>query len=789
MSKADLNASSGYYPSSNAYPDTSDHQNGNTSDRNEVPEKAITQQSKETEKSSSYVTTSGGIKIPKLQTKPITQDSGSLSQFSPSRASNSSKDSTGTGAPGPKPEILIGMPGSPLPKTPSPRQKQDTSDQPISPRQQQTQSSDNSMPTSPRKLLGQGPVPKSFRSPRNEKNDAAQKTSGSLSPREGTRGIPAVIINSDGKTPAKTTESAHDIDLDDLRRLMDEDLMTKTKSDEPKTELPADGSMKIMRIRARVSSRMLGEAPPVSPRSAQWARVKPTTSDRMMVSDKASTASRSNAISTTVQLYSKATLDLLKQGKPESIKSLARIDPQIAATDMPASLKPFYASNSLTDFPVAPLLRQLYKNELEGTQQWKNAEQLTKDAIKQCDRSIPFGVTTGTRKDNETAKLKPLAETVIDALFPANASSNGTDANQPIRRLSDSFLTNDFIKNVLLVVDQAVIEKCQADDSLRMNDINSIRYAVLFDLIFTRMVLPMLIRLFPEIPNQSQVWMQSALRDCLKNTMVHIAADFFDQSLKVMPDKHRNFINQKAKQEEELLRKEKEELLGRRIFEIKMKSNSSRNMSYYNAIADQKKRREYTKNNKALYDQVLDKLNTDFLDDAAAELIGREISKKLKNYDQPQSVDQIRQDLLSIFNALPKDKLSTPLKALIQLLHLQVGEDTNNRVRRRTVAFDANLVQQWYPEFGENGSSFGDETVIHQAVLETFNADEMAPVVTTTTNSTTPTTTTTTTTTTTATTTVAPSLALSAVAMADTHQGADPTSAHKTSDDSPEKTV
>ena len=40
-----------------------------------------------------------------------------------------------------------------------------------------------------------------------------------------------------------------------------------------------------------------------------------------------------------------------------------------------------------------------------------------------------------------------------------------------------------------------------------------------------------------------------------------------------------------------------------RISEIKNKTNSSRNLNSYNAITDKRKRHEYTKKNKALYDQ------------------------------------------------------------------------------------------------------------------------------------------------------------------------------------------
>ena len=140
--------------------------------------------------------------------------------------------------------------------------------------------------------------------------------------------------------------------------------------------------------------------------------------------------------------------DLLKQGKPESIKSLARIDPHIAAVDMPQNLISCYVSGSQTSFPIAPLLRQLYKAELEGTQQWKNAEQLTRHAITQCDPAIPFGETTGFRKENETIKIKPLAETIIDALFPASTHSTSTGNKLPARRLSDSFLTKDFVDHI-----------------------------------------------------------------------------------------------------------------------------------------------------------------------------------------------------------------------------------------------------------------------------------------------------------------------------------------------------
>ena len=784
MAKADRNSSSDYYPSSNTYPDPSEHQNNhNTPERNEVSGTGVSQQSKEKEKSNDHTTTRGGVKIPKLQTKLVTQDRDNLPQFSLSRVSNSGQYSTGTGAPGPKPEILIGMPGSPSSKATSPRQQQDTSDKPLSPRHQQTQSLDTSLPASPRKMFGQGPVPQSSRSLRYEKNDSTQKNTGSLSPRDvaspsvrvtDTHDTVLATTVTNSKAPVKSAEASQLINPDDLLTLLEQDLTTNPQSNKPKTDPSADDVTKIVRVRARVSSRMLGEAPPVSPRSAQWARGKPTTADRMMASTGASATSRSSAISTTAQLYSKATLDLLKQGNPESIKSIARIDPHIAAADMPKTLRPFYVSGSQASFPIAPLLRQLYKTDLEGTQQWKNAEHLTKDAIKRCDRSIQFGETAGPRKDHEIAKLKPLAETVINTLFPAETNSTTTEARQSVRRLSQSFLTNDFVNNILFAVDQSVIERCQADDSLKIGDINATRYAIFFDLILTRMTLPMLIKLFPEIPNQSQIWMQSALRESLKNAMPSIATDFFEQSLKAMPEKHRSFINQKAKQEEVFLRKAQEDFREKRIAEIKAKSNSSRQMNYYNAIADQKKRRDYTKNNKALYDKVLGDLNTESLDDAVADLIGREITKKLKNYDQLQTIDQIKQDLLSIFNSLPKDKVGNELRTISQGLNEQVGEETNTRVRRRTVAFNVDLVPQWFAELGDNISNFGDQTIIHQAVIETFNYEEPmanSSMTTTTTTTNSPTTTTTTTTTTTntttttttptRTTTTAPSVALS----------------------------
>jgi hypothetical protein len=90
MAKADRNSSSDYYPSSNTYPDPSEHQNNhNTPERNEVSGTGVSQQSKEKEKSNDHTTTRGGVKIPKLQAKLVTQDRDNLPQFSLSRVSNS----------------------------------------------------------------------------------------------------------------------------------------------------------------------------------------------------------------------------------------------------------------------------------------------------------------------------------------------------------------------------------------------------------------------------------------------------------------------------------------------------------------------------------------------------------------------------------------------------------------------------------------------------------------------------------------------------------------------------
>ncbi len=797
MAKPDLNSSSSHYSSSTSYPDTYNRQNGNASGRTDVPTEGSSQQNKEAEKDKSNNNSTQGsrVKVPKLQIKFLAPDSGSLSPNSSSRESHFSQTSPRTGAPGPKPEILIGMPGSTLPTLTSPRRRESKVDQPTSPRQQQTEASDVSLPASPRKMLGMGPVPKSFRSPRSEKNDSAPQSVNSLSPREvahtsapqtDTRHTTTQTTTTTGTASSNTAENTQHIDPDELLQLLEIDLATGSQSSKPKVELPIDSGMKIMRIRTRVSSRMLGEDPPISPRSTQWSRTKPNTSERIIAGGEMPSSSRSSAISAAVQLYAKTTLDLLKPGKPESIKSLARIDPHIAAANMPPSLMSCYVSKSQASFPIAPLLRQLYKTELEGTQQWKNASQLTQDAIKQCDPAIPYGATTSPRKENETTKLKPLAEAVIDALFPANTNSTSPENNQKLRRLSDSFLTRDFVDNVLFVVDQEVIKRCQSDDSLRINEINAIRYTMVFDLIFTRMTLPMLTRLFPEIPNQSQVWMQSALRESLKNAMPHIAIDFFEQSLKLMPENHRSFINQKAKQEEDFLRKEKEEFLEKRISELKLKSNSSRNMNYYNAIADQKKRRDYTKHNKALYDQVLENLNTEFLDDAEIKIINSEITKKLKIYDQLQTIDHIRQDLLFIFNGFPKDKIGKALIAITQSLHEKVGADTDHRIRRRTVAFDAGLMRHWVGESEKDLSNFGDQTIIHQAVIDTFNYDEEVSVLTTTS----PTITTTTTTTAT-TATITPSVTLAPVpTTADPHGLASGSiSGDKISDASEEKTL
>ena len=342
--------------------------------------------------------------------------------------------------------------------------------------------------------------------------------------------------------------------------------------------------MQIMRIRTRVSSRLLGEdsLSPRTPRSAEWTRVRPTTSDRSLAVNRNDHAPGAQLIADAVKFYSTATLALLQEGKPESIKSLGRKDPEIAAKDMPDRLKSFYLYKAAKAFPVAPLLRQLFKASLEATSQWQTAEKLIRQAISLCNPAIPFGEGDKAIKEKEFSKFKLLAEAAINALFPATKNSSDPSDTDQIRRLSDSLLTRDFVHQVLLVVDNDVIERCKKDPQLSIEDINKIRYTVAFDLIFTRILCPMMARRFPEIPNQSQAWLQSALGDALKNAMPGVTKDFFEQSMKAMPEQHRSFFEKKAKQEEEAAVKKSEKIREQRIAALREKSASSKNMNYYN---------------------------------------------------------------------------------------------------------------------------------------------------------------------------------------------------------------
>lgn len=741
--------SSSAYSSSSAYTGTSDHQTGgDTTGRKDVPDQsqaAIT----DTNTSQPHVTTKSGVKIPVLKIKTTPRGEGMAGLPVPV-ASAQPPASPDRYAPGPKPEFLPGLPGLPLLQATSPRGGINPSDTPSS-------------PASPRRELSPGAAPRRVGTRGELVVPRADKNAGGLSPRSlklspstaadtitnETTTTTAIAVGNATTTTASTTTTAATAASEDA---------TATASSLPAALPlpPPQGSVKIVRVRTRLSSRMLGEEPlsPRTPRSAEWTRVRPTTSDRSLAVPRNAHVPRAQLIADAVKFYSTVTLGLLKEGKPESIKSLGRTDPKIAAEDMPDSLKSFYIYKEAKSFPVAPLLRQLFKENLEATPQWKNTEKLICQALALCNPAIPFATGDKTVKEKEVAKFKPLAEAAINALFPTTKNSNEPSKNDQIRKLSDSFLTKDFIDQVLFAVDRDVIERCKKDPHLSIGDINMIRYSVVFDLIFTRIVCPMIARCFPEMPNQSQTWLQSALGECLKNAMSGIAKDFFEESMKTMPEQHSSFLEKKAKQEEIEAAKKSEKIREQRIADLKEKGTSIRNIKNYNAFADQKKRRDYTKKNTASFDQLVSALNTDQLDDKLAKFIETEISRKLKQYDGLQTLDQIRNDLLFIMKKLPDNEVSQEVKVFISDLAKQVEADTARRIKHMTVAFDPELLKELLELSEMLTLPFGDHTFIDFAVIQTYNGEEHSdesassvslpvPVLTTTTSATAPTTTTT----------------------------------------------
>lgn len=739
--------SSSAYSSSSAYTNTSDNQSGSeTNQRKDIPEQNRT--GSNSHQTSQHVITPKGVKIPRLALRSSPQ------------ASDNAPVSPTRGTPGQKPQLLPGMPGLPLSPATSPRQATST-------RASETPSS----PTSPRRQLPGQPTPRRLPTERNLKIEVTPADATGTSPRP-VPGSPSTISTSN----SNITKTDDDVDTSALLKLLEEtDLSTDAPRSKPTVDResersqpatssdmsanpaanplpnPAAGGLQVVRIRARVNSRALAEglSAPVTPRSAEWSRTRPATSERTMRSPRANATARQKQVADAAKLYSKATLSLLKEGKPETIKSLGRKDPEIAAADMPDSLKPFYLSKTLKSFPVAPLLRQLFKKDMESTGPWQEAEKLTRQAIVLCDASIPFGVNRAV-KEREMTKFKPLADQVIVDLFPATGNISDKAESDPIRALHGSFLTNDFVQQLLMTVDAEVIERCATDESLSVKEINDIRYTVFFDLIFTRVVMPMISRLFPEFPNQSQTWLLSALGDSLKNVMPHLGKDFFEQSRKFMPESHRTFLEKKAKQEEEDAVKKNEKIREQRIAALKGQSIAGKSQKYYDKIADQKRQRDNNKKNAALYDQLIEWLNVEWLDNRMASLIEKEISKKLREYDGVKPVDHIRNDLLSILKKIPSNELTEEISVIITNLAAEVKKDTDSRIQRMTVAFDASLLQGLIDDPTIRSSAFGDDTFIDFAMIETFTADEISEAATrlTTTTSTAPSSAVTTTTTT-----------------------------------------
>lgn len=522
----------------------------------------------------------------------------------------------------------------------------------------------------------------------------------------------------------------------------DQPLATQSAYAEEKAYLqtPADSSgiqqcsaMQYMRVRVRINSKVLAENAPssISPRSHNGSTIKTTTSDQIISIAKKTNVPREKIVADTVRMYSKSTLENLKPGKADSIKTIARMDPSITAEEMPETLKAFYVSTSKKSMPISPLLRNLYKASFRNTAHWKNALTLAKEAIEKCNPKISIAENDESIKKSEKEKLQPLANAIVDALLPvaANVEKNPDDIS--LRYLDESILTKDFIENVIFVVDQNIITACKKDPELSVKEINDIRYFMLVDLIATRMLAPMLGNLFPDHPSQSHIWLQSALLFSLKKALPGIAKDFFDRSVKEMPSHLSSFLDQKARQEEENSAKERNKNYYQQFSTLKEKSNSMRNTNYYEKLISVKDRRVYTGKNSAMFEKLVEQLTLAKAGDEVMNFIQRQISQKLRAYMEEQKIDQIRFDLLSILHgsltALLKKQNAIPpdLTAAIQDLSRQVAFDKDSSVQKRTVAFSEDVIHDFGNQLiQESQTVIPDEEYIDFAMFETFHLDQ-----------------------------------------------------------------
>lgn len=482
------------------------------------------------------------------------------------------------------------------------------------------------------------------------------------------------------------------------------------------------------------------QEPPVTPRNAAWNKAAPSTADRGIIPSNTSSTSRPKVIAETVKLYSSALTANLRAGKKDITTTIDREDPKIPYDELSGILKPFYAKNSKGYVPLSPLLRTLFKSSLEAKPHWSEALQELEKSYSFYDYSIRMDESSREILDKEKRKLEPLAEKIVSSLFPRSADSKVAG-----RRLSDCVLSEEFIRDVLVVVDHETLQACKGYPSLSLKDINNLRCAVLIDVVVTRTLEPLLLQKFPLMPNKSQVLMQSQLVTQLKKAVNEMAPDFLRKSEEGMPQNLTKFFHEKSLNEQKAAAEEKARIKKEQYLSAMDKFNqlyshstkTERDLTHFNKLREGRDRPFYFRHNRELFEKVIAQYGLDNVDESLGRFISKEMRTWLDTHTCMQDATEIRAELLSSLKSYALESANSSqtnaqadpvVSAAIDALSLAVANDLINGATHRRGAYDYKLLDWLAAEPVSPRRTVDDAAILNEDMMMTVTMGLDMPV-------------------------------------------------------------
>ena len=444
-----------------------------------------------------------------------------------------------------------------------------------------------------------------------------------------------------------------------------------------------------------------------TPRKQGWSVAAPSTADRIIKPISNFSADRPKVISEAAKIYALTLRENLLFKKKDIPAAIGRDDTKLPYESLPGTLKPYYAKKSSSDsgelISIVPLLRTLFKSQIESTAHWKKASQELVAASALYEPSIATEESDKNFLEKERGRLDPVAAKIINCLLPSVEGGKGT-----VRRLDNGIFSKDFLRDVIFTIDHEFVDNCKFNTSLSVRELNNLRCLILADVMVSTFLEPLLLQKFPKNPSKSQLLMQSLLISHLKKAVNEMVPDFLEKSQECMPEALKKFLQDKSLKEQKAAveeQKQAKEAMHQRAMEkfslIRGRgAKSTRNLEHFQKLSSARDRPGHFKPNHELFEQIVAKFGLANVGESLGNFLAKEMRKWLDMYTKMQDPSDIRADLLASLkiyaNELAKsgEEPDSALKNALDALTKAVAQDVEAGAVRRMVDYDVNLLDR-----------------------------------------------------------------------------------------------